>query len=101
MYRKKYRYLLVSHEGNPSSEFWKSIAITYRSEDIRGAGCIPDPDGETMVDGWFMKLFTHINTLELKLINIVAIPEWINHRYVHHQRQDDTKVQDLEKFLPG
>lgn len=46
-------------EGNPSQEFWKSIVMTYRPEDIRGAGCIPDPDGETMVDGWFLKLFPY------------------------------------------
>ena len=46
-------------EGYPSPIFWKSIVMTWRPDIIRGGGCVPDPDGETMVDGWFLKFFPY------------------------------------------
>ena len=75
-------------EGNPSQEFWKSIVMTYRPEDIRGAGCIPDPDGETMVDGWFLKLFPYCKegrTPDKLPIDVSMFPETVSVPFTYRE----------------
>lgn len=75
-------------EGNPSQKFWKSIVMTYRPEDIRGAGCIPDPDGETMVDGWFPKLFPYCKegrTPDKLPIDVSMFPETVSVPFTYRE----------------
>ena len=82
-------------EGNPSSEFWKSIVMTYRPEDIRGSGCIPDPDGETMVDGWFLKLFPYCKDGRMpdKLpIDVSMFPETVTVPFTYREINSSGQV---------
>lgn len=47
-------------EGHPSPVFWKSIVMTWRPGQMgRGGGCVPNPEGPTKVDGWFLKFFPY------------------------------------------
>ncbi|MBR2064492.1 MAG: DUF4419 domain-containing protein [Bacteroidales bacterium] len=45
--------------GQPDPTFWKSIVMTWRTDLIRGGGCIPSDEEPTKVDGWFLKFFPY------------------------------------------
>ena len=47
--------LIRTSQGNPDREFWKNIVKKTRPGEVRGLGCLP-LGGETMFDGWFLKL---------------------------------------------
>lgn len=46
-------------QGSPCQEFWKSIVMTWRSDLVRGGGCVPSDVEPTKVDGWFLKFFPY------------------------------------------
>lgn len=75
-------------EGNPSPEFWKSIVMTYRPEYIRGGGCVPDPNGDTMVDGWILKLFPYCKegrTPDKLPIDVSMLPEIVSVPFTYRE----------------
>ena len=45
--------------GYPDPTFWKSIVMTWRTDLVRGGGCIPSDEEPTKVDGWFLKFFPY------------------------------------------
>ena len=45
--------------GYPDPTFWKSIVMTWRTDLVRGGGCMPSDVEPTKVDGWFLKLFPY------------------------------------------
>lgn len=45
--------------GYPDPTFWKSIVMTWRTDLVRGGGCMPSDEEPTMVDGWFLKFFPY------------------------------------------
>ena len=77
-------------EGCPDQTFWKNIVMTWRPEQIRGGGCAPDPEGPTMVDGWFLKFFPYyqegrtpdeVSAHDSMLDETVSVP--VNYRLVN------------------
>lgn len=44
-------------EGEPKRIFWRSIAKTYTTEQLRGASCAPDSDPPDVLDGWILKFY--------------------------------------------
>ena len=73
-------------EGYPSPIFWKSIVMTWRPDIIRGGGCVPDPEGETMVDGWFLKFFPYCKdgrTPDRMPIHDSMLPETVSVPFIH------------------
>lgn len=45
--------------GYPDPTFWKSIVMTWRTDLVRGGGCMPSDEEPTKVDGWFLKFFPY------------------------------------------
>ncbi|MBO5709016.1 MAG: DUF4419 domain-containing protein [Bacteroidales bacterium] len=45
--------------GYPDPTFWKSIVMSWRTDLVRGGGCMPPDEEPTMVDGWFLKFFPY------------------------------------------
>jgi hypothetical protein len=45
--------------GYPAPTFWKSIVMTWRTDLVRGGGCMPSDEEPTKVDGWFLKFFPY------------------------------------------
>lgn len=45
--------------GYPDPAFWKSIVMTWRTDLVRGGGCMPSDEEPTKVDGWFLKFFPY------------------------------------------
>ena len=45
--------------GYPDPTFWKSIVMTWRTDLVRGGGCMPSDEEPTKVDGWLLKFFPY------------------------------------------
>lgn len=44
-------------EGQPDTDFWKSIVMEHHPRELRGPGCFIDMSTE--LDGWFLKFFPY------------------------------------------
>lgn len=53
------RQFVVTAEGRPNQQFWKSMVKQYRPDEMQGGAC--DMREPTVLDGWLLKLFPDEN----------------------------------------